>query len=818
MGIGVGAGAPSRGPARPVAVAAGFAPLVVAVPATLPHPHGHNPPAASAMESDVSQDFQDYWNECRIIQEAKRLDEYLDEEYANISNGKCFEEGEQEAEWLDAAGLSYLTQAYRRGQEIADSELDPAVRLLNSQQAEAVRRRVRSLNHTVRQRGRQYRARHKKPDIRAVFKDVENCSTSSRSRSATPDSLDSSPPSPPLSWSSTNVPCIMYPDPVTESPVTSPSFVQIFENGVCRNESRDVRRLPSAPILSSRELFRRASKNGSDIVASETAEGITMLGYHRIGSVRGYPLLERSHGAATLSSHDTSSDSSHSELDIPRVNISRSHGSLYEPRRSSNESLPRSSSQECLSFEEMWQHRESTNQPQCQPIDHQQDEMLVGRTWVDSLGEDDLVKLRPLIFLELTALLDSSGIRFHKRKPHKRKRKEDGLIFGVSLQTLIEKDAAISSEPHNVPLVFQKILNQLEKRGLREEGVLRVASHKQRVDRLCTELEAVFYSQPTQAEQMLQSCSVHDLAALLKRLLRDIPEPLFTNELIDLFYQSHAVPECDRALNLLVLLLPNENRATLLALISFLSQLIINQASNKMSAHNVAMIVAPSLFPPSYLRLDKEDLQAQVKVAAVSCRLTEKLLECGESLWVVPPSLIAQLRHNNDQLRYRLKENKKPMKKLLGRKDIRDWIMRKIDNEVDYQEGIVRVNAPQFLLSQEPMVLSDTTTAGDVVLKLVERGIQKFDSTPFKLGRRDIKSRALSELAPNGNLSCLLTTADPDMALATHFLYEVGGNIGQRRIEQSANMLTVYQENPNAQWYLRCDHKNGNKQLLALKN
>lgn len=57
------------------------------------------------------------------------------------------------------------------------------------------------------------------------------------------------------------------------------------------------------------------------------------------------------------------------------------------------------------------------------------------------------------------------------------------------------------------------------------------------------------------------------------------------------------------------------------------------------------------------------------------------------------------------------------MKKLLGRKDIRDWIMRKIDNEVDYQEGIVRVNAPQFLLSQEPMVLSDTTTAGDVVLK-----------------------------------------------------------------------------------------------------
>lgn len=48
-----------------------------------------------------------------------------------------------------------------------------------------------------------------------------------------------------------------------------------------------------------------------------------------------------------------------------------------------------------------------------------------------------------------------------------------------------------------------------------------------------------------------------------------------------------------------------------------------------------------------------------------------------------------------------------------------------------------------------------------------------------KLGRKDLKSRALTELAPNGNLSCLLTTADPDMATKTHFLYETGGNIGK---------------------------------------
>lgn len=47
-----------------------------------------------------------------------------------------------------------------------------------------------------------------------------------------------------------------------------------------------------------------------------------------------------------------------------------------------------------------------------------------------------------------------------------------------------------------------------------------------------------------------------------------------------------------------------------------------------------------------------------------------------------------------------------------------------------------------------------------------------------QLRRKDIKHRVLTELAPNGNLSCLLATADNDMALRTHFLYEIGGNIG----------------------------------------
>lgn len=68
-------------------------------------------------------------------------------------------------------------------------ELKSSVAGLPTNHAEAVKQRVNALNKTVRGRTR---SRHpRKPDIRDVFRDADNSSTGTRSRSATPDSLDS---------------------------------------------------------------------------------------------------------------------------------------------------------------------------------------------------------------------------------------------------------------------------------------------------------------------------------------------------------------------------------------------------------------------------------------------------------------------------------------------------------------------------------------------------------------------------------------------------------------------------------------------------
>uniref|UniRef100_A0A1A9X4G2 Uncharacterized protein n=1 Tax=Glossina brevipalpis TaxID=37001 RepID=A0A1A9X4G2_9MUSC len=75
------------------------------------------------------------------------------------------------------------------GLELRTSELEPILASLSKPHAEAIKQRVRTLNQTV--RGRSKNRQKRKPDIRDVFRDFDESSTGTRSRSATPDSLDS---------------------------------------------------------------------------------------------------------------------------------------------------------------------------------------------------------------------------------------------------------------------------------------------------------------------------------------------------------------------------------------------------------------------------------------------------------------------------------------------------------------------------------------------------------------------------------------------------------------------------------------------------
>lgn len=64
-----------------------------------------------------------------------------------------------------------------------------------------------------------------------------------------------------------------------------------------------------------------------------------------------------------------------------------------------------------------------------------------------------------------------------------------------------------------------------------------------------------------------------------------------------------------------------------------------------MSIHNVATITAPSFFPPRFVHpSDKNDISAQVQMAAQCCHLTNVLIAQSDNLWMVPQRLIDEAK------------------------------------------------------------------------------------------------------------------------------------------------------------------------------
>ncbi|KAL5287067.1 ARHGAP18 family protein [Megaselia abdita] len=567
--------------------------------------------------SQTDADFTEYLNEYQLQSQ---------HDPEPISH---YEDGELEARWLVAAGFQDLTQPFEQGFEISANEIEPIISNLPKLHADAIKQRVKALNRTVRGRAK---SRHKrKPDIRDVFKDNDDCSTGTRSRSATPDSLDS-----------------LTGEVVWEP--SRPNFVSLFDTTppprTTKSEKQKLRRTPSAPIKGSTDLFRGSHHVRCDIPALCTTEGVELLNFSRIGTIH---LSTRSRSGSDPS---CSIGRIRGKL-ISECNSDNNLSSDYNYKKKENVEIPietpppsgenSPSSKEGISFEEMYRDQEFNHEGE-DTVDF----IGIGSTDIDSIKETDLTKLQPLFWLELATLFDKHKVNLDKRKPFKRRRKEEGNLFSVSLNALIRRDQQMTEEDSSmVPLFVQGICAEISLRGVKEEGILRVAGHKQKTEILYQELESIFYQKPNKVKELLKSSSVHDLCALFKRWLRELPQPLLTYELIQLFYQIHSIspPDQFKALALVCQLLPHENRKTLRFLLLFLNEIISYQEYNKMSKTNVATIMAPSLFPPRFFPpTNRNSIEEQVKMAAQCCHITSVLITKGEQLFMASNSLIDQLR------------------------------------------------------------------------------------------------------------------------------------------------------------------------------
>ncbi|XP_061566715.1 rho GTPase-activating protein 36 isoform X2 [Cololabis saira] len=153
-----------------------------------------------------------------------------------------------------------------------------------------------------------------------------------------------------------------------------------------------------------------------------------------------------------------------------------------------------------------------------------------------------------------------------------------------------------------VPRVLERCCSHIETHGLQTVGIFRVGSSKKRVRQLREDFDMGV------DVQLDEEHSVHDVAALLKEFLRDIPDPLLPRELYPAFLHANLLRGADQLqyLQHLLYLLPPCNCDTLLRLLTLLHTVqSFAQDSvgtndeeipgNKMTAANLAVIFGPNL-------------------------------------------------------------------------------------------------------------------------------------------------------------------------------------------------------------------------------
>ncbi|XP_062428544.1 rho GTPase-activating protein 18 isoform X1 [Rhea pennata] len=390
-----------------------------------------------------------------------------------------------------------------------------------------------------------------------------------------------------------------------------------------------------------------------------------------------------------------------------------------------------------------------------------------GTTKIGDLAPQDMKKVYSLALIELTALYDVLGTEFKQQKAAKIKTKDSGL-FGVPLSVLLEQDQK-KVPGTKTPLIFQKLISQIEEATLETEGLLRIPGVAARVKSLCQELEAKFYEGTFNWENVKQ----HDAASLLKLFIRELPQPLLTVEYLKAFQDVQNLPTKKQqlqALNLLVLLLPEANRDTLKVLLEFLQRVIDHRDKNKMTLKNVAMVMAPNLF--TFRGFGSKTIeQSEFVMAAGTANVMRFMIQYQKLLWTIPKFIVNQVRKQNTESQKKEKKDK-AMKKLLKKMAYDREKHEKQDktpNDADVPQGVIRVQAPHLSKVSMAIQLTEELKAGDIV------------------------ARFLSQ--KSGNVQTLKKEEV--------FLYEIGGNIGERCLDDDTYMKDLYQLNPNAEWVIK---------------
>ncbi|KAF9107583.1 hypothetical protein BGX29_005942 [Mortierella sp. GBA35] len=188
------------------------------------------------------------------------------------------------------------------------------------------------------------------------------------------------------------------------------------------------------------------------------------------------------------------------------------------------------------------------------------------------------------------------GLKTDKKKP-----KVEGT-FNVPLEVLVERngvDSALGAGPGRIriPSFVDDSISAMRNMDMSVEGVFRKNGNIRRLKELSESID----KDPSAVN--LSEDNPVQVAALLKKFLRDLPDPLLTFKLHRLFVVSQKVEEESvrkTILHLTCCLLPKPNRDSMEAICLFLRWVasfshVDEETGSKMDLHNLATVITPNI-------------------------------------------------------------------------------------------------------------------------------------------------------------------------------------------------------------------------------
>ncbi|KAF7727872.1 hypothetical protein EC973_006985 [Apophysomyces ossiformis] len=214
------------------------------------------------------------------------------------------------------------------------------------------------------------------------------------------------------------------------------------------------------------------------------------------------------------------------------------------------------------------------------------------------------------------------------------KGKEEGT-FGVSLDFLTEKTGVESNlgagpSPIKIPAFIDDAITAMRQMDMSVEGVFRKNGNIKRLKDLSEQLDKNPHDVDLSSDNAIQ------IAALLKKFLREMPDPLLTYKLFSLFICADKIENSaarKRVLHLACCMLPRCNRDTMEVLFLFLRWVasfshISSCSGSRMDIPNLARVMAPNILTSSSKDPTKDESFTAIHVI-------EMLLESYEEFCLV---------------------------------------------------------------------------------------------------------------------------------------------------------------------------------------